>query len=266
MTVIIAEAGENHCGDMEMAKKLIDVAARAGADYAKFQLYDASRVSDDDPEKEWFEHVQLNEEKLLTLVEHSQSRNIKPLCTPWAIDNAELILRSGIDAMKIASFHTTDLELLRFVNGKANPVYISTGMSSIDEVETAINALDKVQDLYVMHCVSEYPLINERANLRVMDTLRQRFGNRAKIGFSDHTFGIFAAVAAVARGADVIEEHITLGHDLPGTDHIFSADPDELEQMVKQIRTLEVLLGSPDKQLSPGEAELQEFLRNRFRH
>ena len=266
MTVVIAEAGENHCGDMDIARRLIDISARAGADYVKFQMYDASRVADDDDEKEWFERVQLSEEKWLDLARYAQDNNIKPLCTPWAVNNAEAIFKSGLDAMKIASFHTTDLELLTYVNERAKTVFLSTGMSTMDDIDVAVAALDRVEDLYVLHCVSEYPLDPSRVNLRVMDTLRERFGSRAKIGYSDHTIGIVAAVTAVARGAEAIEEHITLGHDMPGTDHVLSADPDELTDMVRQIRDLETLLGSPVKKMTAMEAEMQGFMRNRFRH
>lgn len=266
MTVIIAEAGENHCGDMEMARRLIEVAATAGADYVKFQLYDASKVADDDPEKAWFERVQLSEEKFLVLVECSRANNIKSLWTPWAVDKAELIFSAGIEAVKIASFHTVDLELLRYVNKRAKTAFLSTGMSSMEEIEAAVDALDQVDELYLLHCVSEYPLKPARANLRVMDLLRDRFGNRARIGYSDHTIGILAPVAAVARGAEVIEKHITLGYKLPGTDHILSADPDALAEIVKQIRAVETLLGSPEKKLTAVEEEMQGFMRNRFCH
>lgn len=266
MTVIIAEAGENHCGDMDMARRLIDISARAGADYVKFQMYDAARVADNDEEKEWFERVQLPEKEWLELAQYSRDISISPLCTPWAVNNAESIFKAGIDAIKIASFHTADLELLSYVNQHAKTVFLSTGMSTMDDIDAAVASLENIEDLYLLHCVSEYPLVPSRVNLRVIDTLKERFGRRAKIGYSDHTIGITAAVAAVARGAEAIEEHVTLGHDMPGTDHILSADPAELESMVKQIRDLEILLGSPEKKMTAMEAENQAFMRNRFRH
>ncbi|OGX04551.1 MAG: hypothetical protein A3G87_05880 [Omnitrophica bacterium RIFCSPLOWO2_12_FULL_50_11] len=266
MVLIIAEAGENHCGDMDMAHELIEVAARARADYVKFQLYDASKVAESDPEKEWFQKVQLSDEQFFDLVAYARKQGIQPLGTPWDVEKAELIFRAGIPDMKVASFHVVDLELLRFVNGRARRVFLSTGMSSIEEIETAVDALEQVPELYVLHCVSEYPLPPERVNLRVMGALKQRFGRQAKIGYSDHTISIIAAVAAVANGAEVIEKHITLDKTLPGTDHIFSADPDELVELVKQIRMVETLLGSSEKHLTPTEAENQIFMRTRFRH
>mgnify|MGYP003349624832 CR=1 FL=1 len=183
MALVIAEAGENHCGDLDMALRLTQVAATAGADYVKFQMYDAATVDASDPEKEWFEKVQVSEEMLGTLVDHARSCGIMPLCTPWDRDKAEMIFGSGISDMKIASFHIVDRELLRFVNTRARRVFLSTGMSSMEEIEAAVQLLDTVPELYLLHCVSEYPLENERVNLRVMDTLRDKFGARArKIG------------------------------------------------------------------------------------
>lgn len=265
-TIIIAEAGENHCGDMEMAHRLIEVAAKAGADFVKFQLYDAAKVANDDPERDWFKKVQVSDAQFMDLVRHARKHDILPLCTPWAIDKAELIFSAGIDAMKIASFHTVDMELLRYVNERAVTVFISTGMTSLQETDRAVEALGRVKNLYVLHCVSEYPLPPEHVNLRVMDTLRERYGRRARIGYSDHTTGIFAPVMSVAHGAEVIEKHITLSHHLPGTDHVLSADPDELMELVRQIRAVETLLGRDEKMLTAVESQLQETMRNRFRH
>ncbi|MFQ5875573.1 MAG: N-acetylneuraminate synthase family protein [Dehalococcoidia bacterium] len=266
MTIIIAEAGENHCGDMEMARQLIELAARSGADYVKFQLYDASQVADDDPEREWFHRVQLSEDRWFELAAYARQVGIAPLATPWDCTKAEAIFQASLDTVKIASFHTVDLELLDFVNQRARRVFLSTGMSSLEEVERAVATLDRVEEFYVLHCVSEYPLPPENVNLRVMDTLRERFGHRARIGYSDHTIGILAPVAAVARGAEVIEKHITLDKSLPGTDHILSADPEELPEMVRQIRLVETMLGQPEKRLTKLESELQTFVRKRFRH
>lgn len=266
MALIIAEAGENHCGDLGMAHQLIDAARRAGADYVKFQLYDASKAARSDPEREWFEKVQLSNAKFSNLVAYARSQGIKPLFTPWDVEKAKLIFEAGLLDIKVASFHIVDLELLTLINQHARRVFLSTGMSSIEEIENAVNTLDQVPELYVLHCVSEYPLPPERANLRVMSALKECFGRRAKIGYSDHTIGILAAVAAAASGADVIEKHITLDKTLPGTDHILSADPDELVEMVKQIRMVETLLGSSEKRLTPAEAKNQRFMRTRFHH
>ena len=263
MVIIIAEIGENHCGDMKIAKELIDVAADAGCDYAKFQLYDAQDTSLDDPEREWFEKVQLDQDKLSMLAEHCHKKGIKPLCAPWDKRKAEIIFRVGIEDMKIASFHIVDKELLKFVNGKAKKVFMSTGMSDFDEIKEAVKLLSGT-DLYLLHCVSEYPLPYEHVNLKVMDTLRSHFGNKVKPGYSDHTIGIFAPIAAAARGAEVIEKHITLDKNMSGTDHILSADPKELKEIVNGVRQVEKMLGAPEKILTSEEKKNQQFLRQRF--
>ena len=266
MVLIIAEAGENHLGDRTMARQLVGMAASSGADYVKFQMYSAAKAANDDPEKEWFGTVEVSEEMWQDLVDNSKALGIEPLCTPWDIEKAEIIYRSGVNTMKIASFHTTDLELLDYVNERSDRVFISTGMSSVEEIDRAVNTLNKVDDLYVLHCVSEYPLPPENVNLRIIQTLKDRYGSRAKIGYSDHTTGILSPVAAVAMGADAIEKHVTLSKDLEGTDHILSADAVELPEMVREIRLLEIMMGSPEKRITALEAENQDFLRNRFRH
>lgn len=265
MVKIIAEIGENHCGDMEIAKRLIDAAAEAGCDYAKFQLYDAQDTAKDDPEREWFKKVQLDRAKLGMLVEHCRRMRILPLCTPWDRQKAEIIFDTGIEDMKLASFHITETEMLRFINGKAKKVYISTGMSTVAEIDNAVRMIDK-SELYLLHCVSEYPLPHEKVNLSVMDTLKKLYGGQAKIGYSDHTLDIMAPVAAAARGAEVIEKHITLDKKMEGTDHILSADPKELKQMVAWIREIEKMIGKPDKVMTEEEKKNQGFLRGRFKH
>lgn len=263
---IIAEIGENHCGDMTMARELIQACAEAGADYAKFQLYDARKTAQDDPERDWFFRVQLTEEKLADLAQHARQRGIRPLCTPWDVEAAQSILRCGIPEMKIASFHIVDHTLLSYVNQSCPIVFMSTGMASMEEIRAAVACLPEVPDLYLLHCVSEYPLPDEKVNLRMLDTLAGSFGHRARIGYSDHTLGILAPVAAVARGARVIEKHVTLDKSLEGTDHVLSATPDELKCMVQQIRSLEKMLGTGQKEMTAAEASNQRFLRERFCH
>jgi sialic acid synthase SpsE len=263
---ITAEIGENHCGDMGMARDLIAACAEAGADYAKFQLYDASRTALDDPERDLFFRVQLTPEKLAQLVEYARSHGIRPLCTPWDVAAAEAIFQCGIPEMKIASFHIVDHELLRYVNEHFRTVFMSTGMASLEEIRVGVACLPDVPDLYLLHCVSEYPLPEEHVNLRMLDTLNRMFGQRAKVGYSDHTLGILAPVAAVARGACAIEKHVTLDKSLEGTDHVLSVMPDGLRSMVQQIRSLEKMMGTGEKILTPVEQANQTFLRERFHH
>lgn len=266
MALIIAEAGENHCGNWDMARELIRVAARAGADYVKFQSYDANGVAADDPERDWFFRVQLPQKVWQELAALAFQEGIKPLCTPWGVEKARLIHDVTPQAIKIASFHITDGPLLRYVNRHFDTVFMSTGMAVMPEIERAVSWLGDVKHLYLLHCVSDYPLAPEHANLRVMETLRGAFGHRARIGYSDHTIGILAPIAAVAMGAEVVEKHITLDRTLEGTDHILSVDPMQLTEMVKQIRTVERLRGSPEKRLTSHEAKIQSFMRGRFAH
>jgi len=261
MCLIISEIGENHLGDMKLATQMIDLAKDAGSDYAKFQYYSAKDCADDDPEKEWFKKVELDIDKLKYLYKYSLQKGIKFLCTPWDAEKTEELFSLGLKDMKIASFHITDKEMLKLISKKADKVFISTGMSSLKDIDEAV-AIVKNSDLYLLHCVSEYPLPEENVNLKVMDTLRERY--KCKIGYSDHTLGILAPLAAVARGADVIEKHITLSKTAFGTDHILSADPDELKTLVGQTRRIEAILGNGEKFLTDLERKNQDFLRKRF--
>jgi len=261
MCIIISEIGENHLGDMKLAAKMIDLSRDAGADYVKFQYYNAKDCADNDPEKEWFKKVELDMDKLEYLYEYSLRKGIKFLCTPWDIEKAEDLFSLGLKDMKIASFHIVDQEMLSLISERADKVFISTGMSSFEEIDKAA-AIMRKNDLYLLHCVSEYPLPEENVNLKVMDTLRDRY--RCKVGYSDHTTGILAPLAAVARGADVIEKHITLSKTAFGTDHILSADPEELKKMVEYARRIEVILGKGEKVLTRTEQKHRDFLRKRF--
>ena len=265
MALVIAEVGENHCGDWQMARALVDAAAHAHADYVKFQLYEADDVADDDPERDWFRRVQVPVSELADLVAYCRRAGIAPLCTPWDAAKAATVLDLGMADVKIASFHITDTAMLRLVNQRARRVFLSTGMANWDEIDAAVACLDRVE-LYLLHCVSEYPLPDEHVNLAVMDGLRERYGARARIGYSDHTIGILAPIAAVARGADVVEKHITMSRAREGTDHVLSAEPAELIEMVSHIRAIQRMIGDGVKTLTPGEVANQSFLRNRFRH
>ena len=261
MCIIIAEAGENHLGDMDLARKMIDVSREAGADYVKVQYYDAEACADSDPEKEWFRKVQLDMDQLRYLYGIARQRGIAFLCTPWDAAKAADLFSLGVRDMKIASFHITDHDLLKLVNDRADKVFLSTGMSSVAEIDAAVAMLKKV-DLYLLHCVSEYPLPDERVNMRTMDYLRERY--RCQVGYSDHTLGIVAPLVAVARGAAVIEKHITLSKTYFGTDHILSADPLELKMLVEYKRMIVSMLGTDEKTMTDAERQNQEFLRNRF--
>ncbi|MDD5656546.1 MAG: N-acetylneuraminate synthase family protein [Elusimicrobia bacterium] len=248
---------------MGLAQRLIDTARDAGADYVKFQYYAAQDCSDDDPEKEWFGRVQLDRVKLERLMGHCRKRGIEFLCTAWDEDKARDLFDLGCRDLKLASFHIANHALLRLANARARRIFLSTGMSAVADIDAAVRLVDRAE-LYLLHCVSEYPLPEERVSLKTMDWLRRRYG--CKVGYSDHTLGLLAPLAAVARGADVVEKHITMSKTAPGTDHILSADPAELHMLVAFARRLTSMLGEETKIMTEGERKNQLFLRQRFSH
>ncbi len=262
-TIVISEIGENHLGDMSIAKRMIELSAQAGADYAKFQLYDPSGTSATDLERDWFFSVALSRKMVKELVRTARRSGIRPLFTCWDKKRAGWCLEERISEIKIASFHITDMPLLRFINKHFSTVFLSTGMSTEDEIENAMKELKDVKKVYLLHCVSDYPTALEDVNLKVMDALRSY---SKYVGYSDHSIGTTAAIAAAARGADVIEKHFTLSGDLPGTDHVFSADQVQLKHIVSEVRNIEKLLGTGHRRFTAGEKKNKEFLRNRFKH
>lgn len=284
--IIIAEIGECFNGDLNVAKRLMLEAKDSGCDIVKFQTLDYENISEDDPEKEWFKKIALDPKKIEYLTEYSKEIKIQILFTPENIKTATWLLDSGHKSVKIASSSIGDINFIKFINGHFKSVFISTGMASLDEVNEVVNSLKDVKDLYIMHCVSEYPtgplleqrglkaLSHEDVRLNMMKILIKLFPQYI-IGYSDHTSGILAPVAAVAAGAKVIEKHITLNRETPmknfetdgeylGTDHVLSIEPNELKEMVKQIREVEKILGEWKWERSEGEKILKDFIRGRF--
>lgn len=263
-TIIIAEIGENHLGDIKLAKKMIEEAASAGVDIVKFQSYLASEVSENDPEKEWFKKVQLSDEAHYELKEYAEKHGVEFLSSAFSINRAKLLLEKlRLKKIKIASSEMLNFPLLDYVNEHAETVFLSTGMATIEEIEAALKHLNKVKNCYIMHCVTQYPTRPEDVNLHVITTLKTVFP-RYHVGYSDHTIGIKAVVLAVALGAEVVEKHFTLDKTLQGTDHILSADPEELKKMVKEIEEVETLLGSYVKKPTEGEEKIKSLVRSRF--
>ena len=285
-TVIIAEIGECFNGDMETAKRMISVAKDADCDIVKFQTLDYENISEDDPENKWFKKIALDPEKIEILVGYAGEMDIQILFTPENVKTSQWLADADLKSVKIASSCMYDLELIKFINHHFEQVFMSTGMASLDQVNEAVNHLSNILDLYVMHCISEYPtgplledsglkaLSHENVRLNMMRMLMELFP-QYKIGYSDHTSGILAPVAAVAMGAKVIEKHITLDRKTPienfkagkeylGTDHVLSIEPDELKEMVCQIREVEKMFGDWKWERSEGEIILRDFLRGRF--
>lgn len=284
--IVIAEIGECYNGSMESAGRLIRAAKEAGCDYVKFQTLNLEGIAKEDPEREWFLKIALTEERIEALISMAGEAGIAICFTPENQKTASWLCERGLRVIKLASSSLIDSALQQFVSEHFDRVFLSTGMGSLDEVGSAVRRLERVRELFILHCVSEYPtgpLLEKRglqalqpgdARLSMMRILSHLYPSHG-IGFSDHTAGILTPVAAVAAGARVIEKHITLDRETPirnfregkaylGTDHVFSLEPAELSEMVRQIREVEQMLGDWTWERSEGELMLREFLRERF--
>ena len=270
-TLIIAEAGVNHNGDMALARQLIDVAAEAGVDYVKFQTFktealvsplaqkaDYQKKSTGAPDESQFamiKKLELDVDAHHTLIAHAAAKGVKFFSTAFDLTSVDLLDDLGLEIFKIPSGEITNLPYLRKIAGKRKPTLLSTGMSNLSDIEAALevllsNGLERSQ-ITVLHCNTQYPTPIEDVNLRAMDTIAAAFN--VAVGYSDHTLGITVPIAAVARGAVCIEKHFTLDRTLPGPDHGASLEPEELKRMVAGIRAVEAALGSPIKQASASE-------------
>jgi N,N'-diacetyllegionaminate synthase len=269
-TLIIAEAGVNHNGDLEMARRLVDVAAAAGADLVKFQTFKADRLvspeapkaayqqgtsGGDETQHAMLRRLELSPEAHEMLIGHCNSRGIGFFSTAFDLESIDLLVSLGLDRFKIPSGEITNLPYLRRIGSFGKPILLSTGMASMADIEGALEVLESAgtgrDRITVLHCNTEYPTPMNDVNLRAMQTLRQAFD--VAVGYSDHTAGIEIAVAAVALGASVIEKHFTLDRALPGPDHKASLEPDELKAMVTAIRNIEQALGDGRKRPSASE-------------
>ena len=277
-TLIIAEAGVNHNGDLELARQLIDVAAEAGADLVKFQTFRASELATDSAQLADYQQAALGEQQCqlemlreleLTpraheeLIAHCRERGIGFLSTAFDLPSIELLRSLGQGLFKIPSGEITNLPYLRCIGKLQKKVIISSGMATLEDIENALAALEQAgmarDDITVLHCTSEYPARMQDVNLRAMLNIRDSLG--VAVGYSDHTLGIEVAIAAVALGAGVIEKHITLDRGLRGPDHKASLEPGELRQMVQSIRHLELALGDGVKAPTAGEVANRELVR-----
>lgn len=263
--IFIAEIGENHMGDINMAKALIEKAAWAGADYVKFQSYRPENFRPQDPEYEWFKKVSLSDEAHFTLKAYARQCGIKFFSSPFSQERAAFLCeRLGLEEIKIASGMMMNFSVLDYVNEYARVVFLSTGMATIKEIREALSHLSRVEKCYILHCVTQYPCRDEEANLLAIKTLQREFPDY-EIGYSDHTIGNQACCAAVALGAVVIEKHFTFNKNCKeGTDHILSLEPEELKDTISSIRRLELLLGTERKGPIHSEEEIKDFVRNRF--
>lgn len=277
-TLVIAEAGVNHNGDMDLAKKLIDVAADAGADIVKFQSFNADRLATATAEKadyqikttgkqesqhEMLKRLELSIDMHKELIEYCSQRDIEFFSTGFDIDSVNLLVDLGQNHFKIPSGEITNLPYLRHIGQQAKEVIFSTGMATMGDIESAINALEQSgtprNKITVLHCTTEYPAPMNEVNLSAMQNIHKAFG--VKVGYSDHTKGIEVAIAATALGASIIEKHFTLDRTLPGPDHKASLEPDELKSMIQAIRNIDVAMGDGIKRLTPSEVRNQTIVR-----
>jgi N,N'-diacetyllegionaminate synthase len=266
---VIAEVGVNHNGDLELAHRLVDAAADAGADAVKFQVFLADEVAAEGApaaayqrrvvgagsQRELLRELELDGSAFAELKAHAEDRGLVFLATPFDAASVELLDRLGVAAYKIASPDVVNTLLLRDVGRRKRPVILSTGTAVLEEVKSALGTLREAgaQDVAVLHCVSAYPAPAEEANLHAMETMRSAFG--VPVGFSDHTEGDEVALAAVALGASVLEKHFTLDRSLPGPDHLSSLEPEELAAFVARIRRVESALGDGIKAPTASEQE-----------
>ena len=280
-TFIIAEAGVNHNGKLLIAKKLIDAAAESGADAVKFQTFRADRLvtvtasraeyqivntGTSESQLEMLEKLELSPEMYRELFSYCQEKDIIFMSTPFDESSVDLLDNLGMEIFKISSGEITNKPLIQHVASKMKPIILSTGMSYLGEVEKAIgwigdiwDKLDKKPQLTILHCVSNYPARIEDVNLNAIRTMEMAFG--LPIGYSDHTMGIEAAIAAVAVGARVIEKHFTLDRDMEGPDHKASLEPKELKDMVRAIRNIEKAMGDGIKKPAKSEISTRKIAR-----
>ena len=277
-TLIIAEAGVNHNGDIELAKKLIACASEAGADLIKFQSFVTSKNITEhapkaqyqnlstDPSESQFEMVrklELTREDHVALIRECGKYNIGFFSTAFDTESFDMLIELGLDQIKIPSGEITNLPLLRHIARSGKRVILSTGMATLGDIEATIDVLEQAgtprSSITVLHCTTEYPTPMEEVNLRAMQSIQVTFG--VAVGYSDHTQGIEVATAAVAMGATVIEKHFTLDRNLPGPDHQASLEPAELKAMVTAIRNIEVALGDGIKRPTPSETRNKPIAR-----
>jgi len=274
---LVAEIGINHNGDMDLAKRMIDAAARAGADSVKFQNYRTEDFISDrslkheyisqgrpvvEPQYDLFKRCELKPAALLELKKYSDDRGVLFHSTPTSEDGIRDLVEIGVAILKNGSDYLTHLPLIRAMGRTGLPTVLSTGMAASEEISEAVQAFRETGNdrLVLLHCTSSYPTPPAETNLRRIPALAETY--RCPAGFSDHTEGIEAAIGAVALGACWIEKHFTLDKNLPGPDHRFSADPAEFEALVKGIRRMEQTLG--DSRLGPTPSEAQGRLNYRL--
>ena len=269
-TLIIAEAGVNHNGDIDIAKQMIDAAADAGADVVKFQTFKAENLvtqsakkaeyqlqttSKEESQLQMLKKLELSSQDHHELIKYAKDRQIGFLSTPFDLDSLQLLIDVGIDTIKLPSGEITNYPLLKKSAETGKRIILSTGMSNLEEIRDAVKALktNGAEEIILLHCNTQYPTPYEDVNLNAMKTISEATG--LSVGYSDHTRGIAVPIAAVAMGATVIEKHFTLDRNMEGPDHKASLEPHELKEMVLAIRNIEKAMGDGEKEPSESEKE-----------
>jgi N,N'-diacetyllegionaminate synthase len=277
-TFIIAEAGVNHNGDVNLALRMIDEAAKAGVDAIKFQTFDAAQVISsslgkaqyqkgttlpDESQLDMLKKLQLSHTHFETLFDYCRKRGLAFISSPFDLDSIRFLHKLGVEIIKIPSGEITNLPYLQRIGSLGKPIIMSTGMSVLKEIKTAIKILKDngtpKNKITLLHCTTEYPSPYEDVNLRAMLSMKEIFN--VPVGYSDHTLGIEIAIAAAALGAHVIEKHFTLDRNLDGPDHRASMDPQQMQQLVQAIRHVEVGLGDGEKKPAPSELKNMPYVR-----
>jgi N-acetylneuraminate synthase/N,N'-diacetyllegionaminate synthase len=273
---VIAEAGVNHNGSLDLARQLIDAAVRAKADAVKFQTfiteesisraapqaaYQRENTGKSESMFDMVKRLELPLEAFAELSDYCKARDMIFLSSPFDVQSVDVLDRLNVPALKIASGEITNLPFLEYVATKRRPIILSTGMSNLAEVESALRVIEQAGNppVILLHCVSNYPAAASDINLRAMATMAREF--EVPVGYSDHTSGLEVALAAVALGACVIEKHFTLDQNMPGPDHKASLEPDELRKMVQGIRTVEAALGHGRKEPAASEMDTVRVAR-----
>ena len=278
--IIIAEAGVNHNGSIDLAKKLIDAAVYAGVDFVKFQTFKSESLVSKSAKKavyqientndtsesqlQMLKKLELSREQHYEIVSYCKEKNISFFSTAFDIESLEFLKELGLSIVKIPSGEITNLPYLRKAAELFSEIIISTGMSTMNDIELAINVFlkagHKKDNISILHCNTEYPTQMKDVNLLAMKTIQKRFNT--KVGYSDHTLGSEVPIAAVALGAQIIEKHFTLDRSLPGPDQLASLEPNELKFMVDSIRNIELAIsGSGEKLPSNSERKNIEIAR-----
>lgn len=270
-TIIIAEAGVNHNGSIELAKRLVDKAVEAGVDFIKFQTFKAANLvtkkarqaeyqknnigGGDDSQYQMLKKLELTQEEHFELIEYCNQKGVRFFSTAFDFDSIEFLDSLHLGLWKIPSGEITNYPYIKKIAQKQGDVILSTGMSTSEDIQNAVDVLlrwGKTKDqIKILHCNTEYPTPFEDVNLRAMLSIKEHFGTQ--VGYSDHTRGIEVPIAAVALGATVIEKHFTLDRNMSGPDHKASLEPDELKAMVSAIRNIEKALGSSEKKVTDSE-------------